>query len=143
MFFYISNRSLGEKIRDSISLNPSGGKTRRQASDSNLLRNGSSSDSASSAIEDVLKSTKEALAAAISSTECEAAARARAEAELDSTLEELIDVKVRFAHVASELDVERVRTMKLRDKLRLYAETLTSLEVRLTGQKNGEEKALR
>ena len=30
--------------------------------------------------------------------------------------------------------MERVRTLKLRDKLQLYAEALTSLEVRVTGQ---------
>jgi hypothetical protein len=100
---------------------------RPSGSDTNLSSRGLDG----SAIEDVLKNTQEALAAAIISTEKEAAARARTESELDSIIDELIDAKVRFAHVASELDVERVRTLKLRNRLQLYAETLTSMEVRL------------
>jgi len=77
------------------------------------------------------KSLSEALASAIASTEAEALLRSRKEEELEELMEELIETKVRYAHVASELDVERARTVRLRDKLEKYAEKLTTLEVRL------------
>ena len=91
----------------------------------------SSSKAGGSAIEDVLKNTQEALVAAIASTEKEAASRLQKEVELETTIDELIDTKVRYANVASELDVERVRVMRLRDLLEQYAESLTKMEVKL------------
>ena len=77
-----------------------------------------------------LQSMCEALSAAIASTELEACMRVKKEDELESLMDELIDTKLRYAHVASELDVERVRTMRLRDKLEKYVSKLTTLEVR-------------
>lgn len=111
-------RTLAEKVRDTLSLTPT--------KSSKRLSGGESIES----IEDRLKSTQEALASAISSIEMEACLRSRKETEADAIMDELVDTKIRYAHVASELDVERVRTMKLRDKLELYAERLTMIEVR-------------
>ena len=114
-------RSLGKKFRDSLTL----------TSSSPPSSSSSSSKAGGSAIEDVLKNTQEALVAAIASTEKEAASRLQKEVELETTIDELIDTKVRYANVASELDVERVRVMRLRDLLEQYAESLTKMEVKL------------
>lgn len=81
-----------------------------------------------------MKTLSEALASAIASTEAEGMLRCRKEEELEELMEELIDVKVRYAHVASELDVERARTARIRNKLEMYAAKVTVLEVRLRGR---------
>ena len=111
-------RSLGEKFRDSLT-------------SSSTTRTAAANNDGDSAIEIVLRNTQEALAAAIASTEREAALRLQKEVELETTIDELVDTKVRYANVASELDVERVKVMRLRDRLEQYAETLTKMEVRL------------
>jgi chromosome segregation ATPase len=102
------------------------------SSPTKLRRNsGSSSAEGGDLFEEKIKSLTEALASAIASTESEAGLRLRKEQELESIMEELIDTKLRYAHVASELDVERAKTTRLRDKLLRYAERLTSLEVHM------------
>lgn len=115
-------RSLTEKLRDTLSLTSSTGKV---VSKTKLNE---SSDS----MEEKLRSTQEALASAIASTEMEAYRRASKEMESEAMMDDLIDTKIRYAHVASELDVERVRTLKLREKLKLYIERLTTMEVKQT-----------
>ena len=119
---FLDERSLTEKFRDTLSLTPS--KSSKKGS-----------DSYTEAIEEKLKNTQEALASAITSVELHAGIRSRKEIEAESIMDELIDMKIRYAHVASELDVERVKTMKLREKLELYAERLTCLEVEVQKSK--------
>lgn len=94
-----------------------------------------SSGESSGSVEERIKSLSEALSAAISSTELEACRRTKKEVECETLMEELIDMKLKYANVASELDVERARNLKLRDTLERYAQNLTTMEVKLADSK--------
>jgi len=123
-------RTFSEKIKDTLNISP----VKMMRRNSGSSTQGSSGENSSS-VEERIKSLSEALSAAISSTELEACRRTKKEVECETLMEELIDMKLKYANVASELDVERARNLKLRDTLERYAQNLTTMEVKLADSK--------
>ena len=58
--------------------------------------------------------------------------RADMESQYDGVLEELIQVKIKYAALGETLDYEKAKAVNLKQKLLKYAERIATLEVQLT-----------